>query len=296
MTLKNRLQKISRLALLCFASIAAQAGDLPLWELEGTNNRFILFGSIHTLRPSDYPLPATFERVYQNADVLLMELDMDELNVTAAVQLMETLGVDPAGRSLRQQIGAARYNAIAGRAAALDIDMTLINNKEAWYGALIVSQIRLMQMSFDTAWGIETRYTAKAIGDSKPIDGLETVAEQFAAMDSMSVDTQAEWLLESLDDEAAATIEMELMVAAWRSGDQTELETAMLHSMNNMPELYQNLVVQRNARWAQQIIELDRNNRNKSYLIIVGCMHLVGKDSVQELLKPAGITYRQLSE
>jgi uncharacterized protein YbaP (TraB family) len=295
MSLKRSLQHFTQLALLCCFGIA-QGGELPLWELKGTNNSFVLFGSIHTLRPSDYPLPATFERVYQDADILLMELDMDGFDVPGAVQLMQTLGTDPAGRTLREQIGTLRYNEIAKRAANLNIDMTLINDKEAWYAALLISQIRLMQMGFDTAWGIETRYTAKAVADKKPIEGLETVAEQFGAMDNMSIDTQAQFLLESLDDDDAALSEMQLMVDAWRSGNQLELQGAMLASMNDMPELYQNLVVQRNARWAQKIIELDRNSRNKSYLVIVGGMHLVGKDSLQELLRPAGISYRQLSE
>jgi uncharacterized protein YbaP (TraB family) len=153
-----------------------------------------------------------------------------------------------------------------------------------------------MQMGFDTAWGIETRYTAKAVSDNKPIEGLETAAEQFAAMDTMSVDTQTAFLLESLQDDTAAITEMQLMVDAWRSGNQTELEIAMLDSMNDMPELYENLVVKRNARWAEKILELDHSSQNKSYLVIVGGMHLVGKDSLQQLLEPAGISYRQLSE
>jgi uncharacterized protein len=290
------LQQLTRLALLCCLSLAAQAGELPLWELTGTNNRFVLLGSIHTLRPSDYPLPAAFDRVYRDADVLLMELDMDAFNIAAAAQLLATLGTDSAGTTLREQIGTARYNAIAKRAAELEIDMTLLNDKEAWYAALVVSQIRLMAMGFDTAWGIDAWYAAKAISDAKPIEGLETIAEQFNAMDSMSVDTQATFLLESLNDEAAAINEMQLMVDAWRSGNQAELETAMLDSMNEMPELYQNLVVKRNALWAQKIVELDRSSQNRNYLVIVGGMHLVGEDSLQQLLKPAGISYRQLSE
>jgi uncharacterized protein YbaP (TraB family) len=89
---------------------------------------------------------------------------------------------------------------------------------------------------------------------------------------------------------------MQLMVDAWRSGNQAELESAMFDSMNDMPELYENLVVKRNARWAEKILEIDRSSRNKSYLVIVGGMHLVGKDSLQQLLKPAGISTRQLSE
>ena len=49
---------IKRAGLLCIAAwlAAGSALALPLWEITGTRNHVVLLGSIHTLRPSDYPL------------------------------------------------------------------------------------------------------------------------------------------------------------------------------------------------------------------------------------------------
>ncbi len=276
-------------------SSLAWADKLPLWELEATQNRIILLGSIHYLRSSDYPLPAKFEDVYIAADEILMELDMDSMDPFSSILIIESLGKDPGGQGLENQIGSSRYRQVVKRATALGIDMLLLNDKEAWYAAVLVSQIRLMQMGFDPSWGIETRYTAKAVADGKTISGLETVEEQLSVLDSMSVDTQATFLLESLNEQSAAEMEMQTIVGAWKTGDVAALEQTMFEGVAELPELYQNLVVRRNENWARQLYELDRSNNGMTYLVIVGGMHLVGKDSVQNLLSRKGIGSKQLS-
>ena len=68
------------------------ASALPLWELEGARGRVQLLGSIHFLRPSDFPLPAAMERAYDEADVLVMEIDMDNA-IAARKAINEEEGV-----------------------------------------------------------------------------------------------------------------------------------------------------------------------------------------------------------
>ena len=292
------MNKSLSLILLSFwlTTLAANATDVPVWELEGTHNRFLLLGSIHFLRASDYPLPPAFDEAYAAADALLMELDMDNMDTVNSMTVIESLSKDPQGRTLREQIGAARYQQVITRAEMLGINTLLLDDKEAWYAAIVVSQIRLMQMGFDPSWGIETHFTAMAMADGKPIDGLETLADQLGVLDRMSIDTQAEFLLESLNDQATAEAEMQSMVTAWKSGDSEALAQTMLEGIGDIPELYSELIVKRNINWANQIEQLDKSNRGKTYLVIVGGMHLVGPDSVQHQLKSKGISYRQLAD
>ena len=117
--------------------------------------------------------------------------------------------------------------------------------------------------------------------------------EQLSVLDSMSVDTQATFLLESLNEQSAAEMEMQTIVGAWKTGDVAALEQTMFEGVAELPELYQNLVVRRNENWARQLYELDRSNNGMTYLVIVGGMHLVGKDSVQNLLSRKGIGSKQ---
>jgi uncharacterized protein YbaP (TraB family) len=53
------------------------------------------------------------------------------------------------------------------------------------------------------------------------------------------------------------------------------------------PALYQSLLVGRNRKWIARIERLLDDDKN--YLVIVGTAHLVGRDSVIDLLKKDGI-------
>ena len=59
---------------------APVAAALPLWELTNTSNRIRLLGSIHFLRAADYPLDPAITAAFDDADVVLMEIDMDDLD------------------------------------------------------------------------------------------------------------------------------------------------------------------------------------------------------------------------
>jgi uncharacterized protein len=62
--------------------------------------------------------------------------------------------------------------------------------------------------------------------------------------------------------------------------------------MQGQPEIYDQLLVQRNRRWSGAII--DMMNDSQDYLIIVGALHLIGEDSVQNMLKDQGIRTQRL--
>ncbi len=61
---------------LCAAGTAA--ADPAAWRIAGKHGGEITFlGSMHVLRATDYPLPATIDTLFARADVLVMELDLD---------------------------------------------------------------------------------------------------------------------------------------------------------------------------------------------------------------------------
>ena len=77
------------------------------------------------------------------------------------------------------------------------------------------------------------------------------------------------------------------MVHAWQRGDTGWFETEIKSDLGRDPALYQSLLVARNRKWIARIEAL--LDEDKNYLVIVGTAHLVGRDSVIELLKKDGI-------
>jgi len=113
-------------------------------------------------------------------------------------------------------------------------------------------------------------------------------------MDSLDLDTQREFLLQSLQDAASLQEETEIIVRAWRSGDTDRLAELLLEGLAENPKLFNAIVGTRNRNWVEPIRKLTEQSDN--YLVIVGAMHLVGDMSVLNMLNKAGVASRQLSE
>ncbi|MEQ1801223.1 MAG: TraB/GumN family protein [Gammaproteobacteria bacterium] len=280
------------LALVVLAFHAAAAPALPLWELTGTSNRIVLLGSIHFLRAADYPLAPAITAAFDDADVVLMEIDMDDLDPVASAQTIATLAQDSKGRKLPELLGPNAWQAASAEARKLGLDLTPMTPFEPWYAAIVVSQLRLAQLGFDPSLGVETRLAADAKRSGKEIRGLETLEGQLGALDKLSADAQRQFLQSTLEEAGEVGDMADGMIAAWKAGDTQALDDDMLASVREQPEVYRSLIVRRNEHFADAIGELV--DGNKDYLIIVGALHLVGPDGVLRMLEREGIDSRQI--
>lgn len=265
---------------------------LPLWEIQGTSNQIRLLGSIHFLRPQDFPLPEAITNALMDADVVIMELDLTALNPITVQTVMLDKAIDPNGRGLEDFLDSRSYRKAQRLAAAVDIDLSTMRQYEPWYAALQITQLRLMQLGFDGSFGVETQILMQAIQHGKDLGGLETLEAQLDSMDSLPMDAQQEFLMVTLEEAAAAGEMLDEIIDAWKSGDTAELEDNLLRDLSANSQLYDQLIVQRNRNWTKSIVSFTEDSRN--YLIVVGALHLVGDDSVLKMLNDAGFSTRQI--
>lgn len=282
-------------AVLFATAYAGEEGHrVTLWEARGEHNIVYLLGSIHMLRAGDHPLPSVVDRAYEDAEVLVMELDMDDLDPVAAQASFNETGVLRDGTTLADLMGDSAYAEAKRLAAAVDIPIDLLAQSEPWLAALTVEMLLLYRIGFDPQLGIEMTMTRRAAADGKAIEGLESVGEQLSFLDGLSPAAQRDMLLQSLEDGAAIPESVDDMIRAWRHGDTAALEEGLLAGIERHAELNEALVAGRNRRWAERIAEL--LDDDDDYLVVVGALHLVGENGVPRLLEAAGIPIRQLSE
>lgn len=295
---KRRLRGLSgSLALLALAIAApgasALADALPLWQIRDADTRVWLLGSIHLLRESDYPLPDPIRQAYADADALVMELDMDDLDTAMVSAVMFARGTPPEGETLASLMGQEDYARAREAAAAAGIDLDRMQGAEPWYAALTLTQMLLMRAGYDPRQGLDAHMAGLARRDGKPIAGLETFEEQIAFFDSLPVALQSDMLLEALAEIEDLEAGMARTVEAWRRGDTAYLADELLEELRRYPDLYDRLVTERNRKWAPRIAAL--LEREGDYLVVVGALHLVGPDSVLALLAADGIAAEQLT-
>jgi hypothetical protein len=269
------------------AAVRADTALHSLWELRGKHNTVYLLGSIHVLRPTDYPLPPAVLDAYGSAKLLVMEISPDELD-SQEVQAELLSGAQlPEGSSLPQILGARRYERATALAHEVGVELSLFDKFAPWFAAEAISQLQLAQLGFQPKAGVDMYFAGRAQGDGKAVTGLETAHDQIALFEALSLEEQAEYLLASLQDAHDLPVEVNAMIRAWQQGDLAWFEGHMKSDMGNDPKLYEAFLLSRNRKWVPKIEAL--LNDDKNYLVIVGAAHLVGHGSVIELLKKDGI-------
>ena len=264
-----------------------------LWTLQGRQNTVYLLGSVHVLRPGDAALPRAALDAYADAEQLVMEIDLDDAAVgdpLAIAQQMQASAALPAGQSLQSVLGSD-YAEVAQRASEAGLELAMFDRFQPWFVATLLLQLELAKRGFDPALGIEQQLASRAVADRKPIMGLETPAQQFAVLSGLSLADQKRFLLMTLDESAQADAELEQLLAAWRKGDITALAALLSDEFERFPQLYRPLTEDRNRAWVRQLGDLldDRDD----YLVVVGALHLVGRNSVVDLLRQRGYTVTQ---
>ncbi len=258
-----------------------------LWELHGKHNTVYLLGSIHVLRPADYPLAAPIMAAYAHAGALVMEVDLDTLDMAAVQADMLQAAQLPEGQTLEQALGAARYARVRTLAQDLGVDITPFEHFAPWFVAEAIQQEQLNRLGFQSESGVEMFFRDKARADGKKIGGLETAQDQLALFAAMPLDLQSDYLVASLTEGRDLPREVDQMVAAWRHGDTHWFTAEFAKEFGAEPQLYESLLVARNRKWLPQIEAL--LDADQDYLVIVGAGHLVGRGSVLELLARDGI-------
>jgi uncharacterized protein YbaP (TraB family) len=282
----RRILALACLAILC-GSVRADGGAHALWEIHGKHNTIYLLGSIHVLRPSDYPLAPELLDAYTRVQSIYMEVNLQDMDAQSMQAELLASAMLRDGKTLPGILGKQRYDHAAALAHDVGVDLSNFDQFAPWFAAEAISQLQLMQLGFQPQSGVEMYFLQRAKSDAKSVAGLETVHDQIALFDALPMDAQAEYLLSSLEEAHDLPKEVDSMVKAWNRGDTLWFERQLKSEFGRDPSLYQSVLVARNRKWIPKIEALLKEDKN--YLIIVGTGHLVGAGSVIDLLKKDGI-------
>jgi uncharacterized protein YbaP (TraB family) len=272
--------------LIALGSQAQSRGETSVWSMKGERNTVYLAGSVHALPKDNAAFPEQLERAYQAAEVIVLEVDLEDMDPLDAVRFITTHGTLPADQSLETVVGAGQYQRISQLAASLEIPENVLTKLEPWAAALVLTQFALNKTGFDANLGIDMQITERAKIDGKPVEGLETVSDQLSVFDSRTFEEQTRFLLDSTDDAPRLNDDLQKLIAAWRAGDLHALEQEFIKERAKSPQLYDALLGKRNRQWLPKISALLKEERD--YLVVVGTLHFVGRDGLLALLKQAG--------
>ncbi len=249
--------------------------------------RLYLLGSLHALT-KPLALGPDVADALDRADALVLELDVRNLSVEEAGELMLRYGVLMPGEDLSAALGPETLALLHARLAEPDFtpaERAMALRLRPWAIAALLAEKQLTQVDASTAYGVDL-YFAEA-SDGLEVLELETADEQIYTMSSLS-DAQAE---EMLREDLAAENRGGFTVIqdAWMSGSESALTEVIFGGQRpGEDEFFDVLFFARNERMAASLQEYLEENEDAVYFAVIGAGHVVGEGSVPELLRNAG--------
>jgi uncharacterized protein YbaP (TraB family) len=278
------------LCLLVAAGAAAQGrfDSGLLWRIERAGSTpSYLFGTMHSDDPGVVDLAAPVRQAFDQASAVTLEVTLDPESLLALTQAM--LMND--GRTLDAVLGSALFERAVEAMAGYGIPDSMVARMKPWAVA-----VTLMTSPTHSGMVLDHVLYRKALADGKPVDGLETVAEQVGLFDSLTLEEQIDLLrdtLEHLDDIEQMLVELR---QAWLQRDLARLveinEATMRDSDPQFAAAFnQRIILDRNHRMAER---MESRLREGGRFIAVGALHLPGKEGLLELLEQRGYRVTRL--
>ena len=258
----------------------------PVWIVRDKDSELVLFGSVHVLRADLDWRPARLDQALKTADDLWFELPIDADSQAETARLAAANGYLPPSESLSAMLSPKGRALLTKACAKYGLSPPLIDRLEPWYAEVAVSLAQFRAEGAEAETGVEQILAATAPASAQR-RAFETPAQQIAMFDGASRPAQIQSLEETLADLDAGKNDFKGLIAAWMAGDVKRLDREVLRPLRvASPELYQRLVVQRNAAWAQA---LDARLKGKGRtVVVVGVGHLIGDGGLPARLRALG--------
>jgi len=262
-----------------------------LWEVETQSSKIYLLGSLHVLKSDAYPLPQVIENAYASSRKIVFETDLGGMMNADVQAKMLTLGLYPEDQDLLQNISEDTRRSLEKKMKNLGLPMEQFVRFRPWFLAVTLATLELQRLGFNPLYGIDMHFYGKARSDEKKIAFLESVEFQLDLLGRMNTHDQNAFLNQTLKDLELAAQKASDMMTYWQAGDGENLYKLLFESFEGYPQIQDRLLIRRNKDWATKIGQMLKET--DTVLVIVGAGHLIGPNSVVELLKQKGYTVTQ---
>lgn len=286
-SLFSALLAASAWVLCACAPAPAPAADPALWRIADEDSEIWLFGTVHVLPPDLRWRSERVNAAFAAADEFVTETDTSAAATEQFPALAARYGMLPAEETLSGRLAPSDQQRLAAVVRELRLDPARIERMRPWFAALQFSYAYATREGHSADAGVEAVFAAEARSQGKRLSFFETPEQQIRILADLSPADEAHFLavtLRQITEEESLTA----TDGAWASGDVAALDRALAPQWAEAgPAVHEAVILRRNRAWADEIAtRLDGSGR---VFIAVGAAHLVGDESVVDLLRARAI-------
>lgn len=258
----------------------AETGLLYRLEKPGIEDNY-LFGTMHTEDVRVISIMDQLEQPLKESNTLVLEMlpDADALLRVAKTMML------PSGKTLKQVLGEEQYNQMIEAATGAGLPEVALMHLKPWAAAVMLS----MPVSQSGAF-LDLRLYQEAIESDKQLLGLESVHEQLAIFDELSMDQQLDFLRYAIKNLPDLPKQLEMLTQAYLDRDMDELlEISNQYQMSMTGDLDQwfeeHVITKRNKKMWRR---LESALQEGKLFVAVGALHLAGESGLVQLARDSG--------
>jgi uncharacterized protein YbaP (TraB family) len=201
------------------------------------------------------------------------------------------------GDSLDRHVGEKLIRELGEVSPRLGVPAEAMLRMKPWMAGTTLTVLGALRSGYETDQGIDLWFLKRARSDGKSVVELESVAQQMDSLNGLATADQEQILAQALallrDDGLAAYLDG--MLEAWRRGDDDalyRLSQAGIDQPQTAQRLLDAMLLGRNRAMVQRIVRLMATRRPG--FVVVGALHLAGKDGIQQMLRQRGYEVRQV--
>ena len=136
-----------------------------MWKVKNGGTTLFLLGSIHALKGDAYPLPPAIEAAFDEAEVAVFEVDLNDM--TKAALKMISAGSLEKGLTLREVVGPETWSEFERHVGGLGFNASLYQGMKPWMAALTVAAFELTKHGYLATEALDTYFSERAVETGK---------------------------------------------------------------------------------------------------------------------------------
>lgn len=251
--------------------------DSLLWEISGDSidRSSFIFGTIHLQCSAAQDFIVWLEKIMDQVDIVYTEAALDQPVSASHYQISD-------GRTLSDLIGEKKYikiRKIFQKAFDFDLDQN-----DRLLPLLLSQNLGLISQSVEHQPSLDSQIYLLAIGSGKEYKGIESMEEQLAILEKISMDYQLKSLLKIASNVKNFRKSLRYLVDLYENQRIAQLYKSSRKHLGPIRNL---LLYERNHVIADRIAEF---HQDRPSLFTFGAGHLAGNKGVLALLKRKGLT------
>ena len=226
--------------------LRAQTGKHFMWKVQDkSGNVAYLLGSLHVMTQDAYPLAEPINKAFSESKTLVEEVNIDETSDPTLMMAALAKAMLTDGNTLDKVVSAETYAEVKRRAEGAGMPMVALNRMKPWLVAVTLMAPTLQQSGFKPELGIDQHFFDLAKQSDKKLEALETLGYQLDRFDQLTPKLQEDLLKTTMEDLDTEVSGVKDMAQAWTFGNTAAIEKLTLTALQESPELYKRLLVER---------------------------------------------------